>query len=96
MEVKCDNMNACLAVQSGRSRDDYIQHCVRELFVLGASFDVELRVVHCPGRNLVRADALSRMFSSVRCREWVRLDKTLRRARRIRVPVEVFTLRTRL
>ena len=42
LEIKCDNMNACLAVRSGRSKDDFVQHCVRERFVLSVSFDIEL------------------------------------------------------
>ena len=92
VEVKCDNMNACLAVQTGRSKDSYIQHCVRELFVLGVSYDVELRVVHCPGKHMVRADALSRMFSNARCREWVNNDRLLRMAKRVRVADSTFEL----
>ena len=96
VEVKCDNMNACLAVQTGRSRDGFIQHCVRELFVWGVSFDVDLRVVHCPGKNMVRADALSRMFSNDRCRRWVSDDRLLREARRVRVSHRQFRLESKV
>ena len=96
VQVKCDNMNACLAVQTGRSRDDFIQHCARELFVLSASFDVELRVEHCPGVKLTRADALSRMHSEERCRRWVNRDVALSRARRVRVREELFELKSRM
>ena len=96
VQVKCDNMNACLAVQTGRSRDSYIQHCVRELFVLQASHDVELKVVHCPGKKMVRADALSRMYCNDRCREWVIRDAQLARAERVRVRDEVFVLQSRV
>ena len=31
VKVVCDNMNACLAIQTGRSRDPFMQHCAREL-----------------------------------------------------------------
>ena len=92
VHVKCDNMNACLAVQTGRSRDPFIQHCVRELFVWSVSFDIELRLVHCPGKEMDRADALSRMHKEKRCREWVQRDKCLRAARRLRVYERVFEL----
>ena len=96
LEVKCDNMNACLALQSGRSRDSFIQHCVRELFVLTASWDIELRVRHWPGKDMIRADALSRMHADRKCREWVLADSELRRARRVRVPEGAFRLDTRM
>ena len=92
VDVQCDNMNACLAVQSGRSRDSFVQHCVRELFVMGVAFDIELRVVHCPGKDLTRADALSRMHMDHRCRRWVEADSQLRGATRVRVPEEMFVL----
>ena len=92
MDFRCDNMVACLAVDKGRSRDAFLQHCVRELFVLGVRYDLELRIVHQPGRNLERADALSRMHAYRRCEQWVRRDPVLRRTRRVRVPVEKFRL----
>ena len=60
VRVSCDNTNACLAIQSGRSRDDFMQKCVRELFLWCGRYDVELVAVHCPGVKLVRADALSK------------------------------------
>ena len=92
VQVSCDNMNACLAVQSSRSKDPFIQHCIREIFVWRVSFDVDLAIVHCPGRNMTRADALSRMHKEQRCREWVQRDTELRRAKRVRVDREVFKL----
>ena len=92
VQVSCDNMNACLAVQSSRSKDPYIQHCIRELFVWRVSYDVDLCIVHCPGRKMTRADALSRMHKEQKCREWVASDTELRRASRVRVSREVFEL----
>ena len=92
VEIHCDNMNACLAIQSGRSKDKFMQHCVRELFVYAVRFDVELHAKHQPGKELVRADALSRMHADERCRRWVQRDGRLRRARRRAVPEEFFRL----
>ena len=60
VRVDCDNMVVCLALQSGRSRDAYLQHCTREVFLWVASNDIELVAVHRPGVTLIRADALSR------------------------------------
>ena len=96
LQIKSDNMNACLAVQSGRSRDPYIQHCVRELFVLTVTYDIDLRIMHWPGKDLVRADALSRMHADERCRRWVAADRQLCMARRVRVPAALFNLDSRV
>ena len=92
VRVVCDNANACFAIQTGRSRDDYIQHCVRELFLYEARFDVELMAVHRAGELMVRADALSRMHMSVTHAEWVSNDPELSAAHRVRVPPEYFQL----
>ena len=96
VQVKCDNQNACLAVRTGRSRDPFLQHCMRELFVVGVSFDVELRLVHWPGKEMTRADALSRMHKDDGARRWVMADGVLRRARRVRVPASAFRLDSRV
>ena len=92
VDIRSDNMNTCLAVDSGRTKDPFLQECVRELWVLGVKYDLELNIVHQPGKELVRADALSRMYSSTACRRWVERDGALRRARRIRVPDVAFDL----
>ena len=59
VKIRCDNMNDCLAVWSGRSRDSYMQKCVRELFAVCVVHDIELHATHCPGELMQRADALS-------------------------------------
>ena len=90
--VHCDNTNACAAIRSGRSRDPFTQHCVRELFVYRARYDIELRAEHRPGKTIRRADALSRMHKDRASRAWVRGDPLLARASRILVPKEYFEL----
>ena len=70
VKVLCDNTNACFALQTGRSKDSFIQHCIREVFLFSARHDVELVAVHRAGELLVRADALSRMHSSESHRRW--------------------------
>ena len=92
VEIVTDNMNACLAVRSGRSRDPYMQQCVREIFVTKVKFDIELQIRHQAGKELVRADALSRMCVDKRFEEWVRNDELLRQADRMPVPQEYFRL----
>ena len=60
LRILCDNMNSCIALQTGRSRDRYMQACVRSVFVLSVTNDVELDVCHKPGADMTVADALSR------------------------------------
>ena len=96
VRIDCDNMVVCLALQSGRSRDAYLQHCVREVFLLVAANDIELVAVHRPGVSLVRADALSRQHMSQVHRQIVRDDVSLQRAERVRVPDRFFELLSEL
>ena len=84
--VHCDNMNACLAVRSGRSRDPYIQGCVRELFMVSTTHDIELHVTHKPGATMRRADALSRAHTGPTFARRVAEDPQLCRARQVRIP----------
>ena len=83
-------------MQSGRSRDIFIQMCVRELFFYCAVYDIELHVLHRPGRTLVRADALSRAHTAERFMDLVRTDPILARAQRVEVPDSFFELDNRL
>ena len=60
IEIRCDNMNTCILVMRGKSADPYMQKCARELYLVAATNDIELNVIHTPGVELTVADALSR------------------------------------
>ena len=92
VQVQCDNMNACLAVRSGRSRDPYMQGCVRTLFMLCTVHDLELQVNHRPGILMGRADALSRAHTGQVYADRVARDPDLRRARQVRIPQGHFNI----
>ena len=92
VRVYCDNMNACVAIRTGRSRDRFFQACVRELFVYTVTHDVELVAEHRPGVLMQTADALSRAPADPRYRRVAEQDPALRGARRVRVPRGFFTL----
>ena len=96
VRVWSDNMNACLAVQTGRSRDAFMQDCTREIFLYTAAYDVELHVLHKPGVDLRRADALSRAHTAQRFRDWVQRDPLLARAQQIQVPDSYFEINNTL
>ena len=93
VSVLCDNMNACLALRSGRSRDSYMHSCVRELFLVCTIHDIELNVEHRPGVTMTRADALSRAHTGQVFRDRIRSDTKLSRARRVRIHHDVFTIK---
>ena len=59
LRIHCDNMNACVAMRTGRARNEFFQACVRELFVHTVRHDVELIPEHRPGVLMQTADALS-------------------------------------
>ena len=88
----CDNTNAVLAVQTGRSRDQYIQHCAREIFLWTTRHDIELHVQHRPGVQMGRADALSRADTENKLKQVVDNDPELQGAIRVRVPTGFFNL----
>ena len=92
VKVWSDNTNACAAVTTGRSRDLFVQDCVREIFLFTAAHDIELHVSHRPGVQLIRADALSRAHTAQHFRDWIRSDPLLAAAREIVVPDMFFEL----
>ena len=96
VKVECDNSNACMVVTLGQSRDPYMQHCVREVFLLTAAYDIDLRVVHRPGAEMDRADALSRAHTASQYREWIRNDPVLSGALRVRMPDRYFVMDNKL
>ena len=69
-----------------------MQECVRELFLYTAAHDIELHVLHRPGVELQRADALSRAHTDQWYRDWIERDPVLARASRVFVPDVYFEL----
>ena len=93
VRIQCDNMNACLAVRSGRSRDPYMHSCVRELFSVCTVHDIELVIEHKPGVAMTRADTLSRAHTGQVFRDRVAADAELSRARQVRIPMDTFIIK---
>jgi len=56
----CDNEAAVTVVNSGSSKDPFMQRCLRQLWFTVAVHDCELTTPHIPGVHNVLADALSR------------------------------------
>ena len=94
--ILCDNQNSCVAINSGRSRDPYMQDCIRELFLCCSVFDIEVVARHKPGSQLVRADALSRAHMGDRYIRIINDDEDLQQASRVRVPIKFFSVENAL
>ena len=58
-QISCDNDAAVQVVRSGRTRDAFMQRCLRQLWLTSARYDLDLRVSHIPGVHNVFADCLS-------------------------------------
>ena len=59
-KVFCDNLASVHVINSGKTRDPFLQACVREICFLCAVFDCEIRAVHLAGEDNRLADFLSR------------------------------------
>ena len=61
--LKCDNQSTVSVVNSGSSRDSFMQCCLREIQYFAARFEFEIKSVHFPGLENRTADLLSRCNS---------------------------------
>ena len=50
-------------VRTGKTRDDMLALCLRNIWLITASHDVDLHIDHIQGRANVVADLLSRIYS---------------------------------
>ena len=57
--VSYDNQSAVHVCQSGKTRDRFLNACLHALWLEAARFNVDLRVIHIPGKDNIIADALS-------------------------------------
>ena len=64
VKIFCDNMAVVQVVGSGKAKDPYLAACLRNLWLLTASFDIELTVEHIQGVKNTTADFLSRLYSN--------------------------------
>ena len=93
IDIRSDNMNTCILVMRGKSVDPYMQRCARELYLVTATNDIDLNVIHTPGVELTVADALSRRHLDQKFDKIVRNSVELRKAKREHPPDHLFELR---
>ena len=93
IEIRCDNMNTCILVMRGKSADPYMQKCARELYLVAATNDIDLNVIHTPGVELTVADALSRCHLEKRLDKIVQNSSVLSKAHRDHPEDHLFEIR---
>ena len=81
-----------MALQTGRSRDPFMQSCIRTIFLLSVLHDVEILVSHRPGISLVSADALPRLHKAERYRSILEELGVLEGKLEVVVPAEHFVI----
>ena len=59
----CDNLAVVQVVRTGKTRDDMLALCLKNIWLITASHDVDLHIDHIQGRANVVADLLSRIHS---------------------------------
>ena len=74
LRVYCDNEATVLVINSGKSRDRFMQQCLRELCYVTAKAQCVLRAVHLPGVQNRLPDLLSRWQISKQGETWLRCE----------------------
>ena len=50
-------------VKSGKSRDEFLSACLRNIWLILTVFDIDLQITHIKVSNNTIADTLSRLYS---------------------------------
>ena len=58
--LKCDNQSTVAVLNSGSTKDSFMQCCLREILFFAARYNFEVRAVYFPGVDNRTADVLSR------------------------------------
>ena len=60
--IHCDNMAVVNSILSGRSWDPFLGSVARNIWLLTATHNIHITVVHIPGKKNIYAEALSRWY----------------------------------
>ena len=63
LKIFCGNKAVVKVVESGKTKDSYLAACIRNIWLLTATYDINLSVQHIQGAHNVIADCLSRLYS---------------------------------
>ena len=59
--IHCDNQAVVIVINSGKTRDPILAAITRNIAMIRATQDINLKLVHIPGKHNTIADALSRI-----------------------------------
>ena len=63
VQFYCDNAAVVQVVQTGRTRDEMLALCLRNIWLLSATYDITVTIKHIRGKANHIADLLSRIYS---------------------------------
>ena len=63
IDIFCDNLGVVQVVETGKTKDSFLALCIRNIWLLTASLDIQLNINHVPSVHNVIADTLSRIYS---------------------------------
>ena len=58
----CDNAAVVQVVDSGKTRDPLFAACLRNIWMLTATYDIEISIRHIPGSKYTVSDLFSRLY----------------------------------
>ena len=64
VKIHCDNMAVVCSLNSGRSWDPFLGLVARNIWLVTATFDIDLSITHIPGKSNGLADSLSRWYGA--------------------------------
>ena len=65
IKIFCDNLAVVQVVKSSKTKDKFLAACIRNIWLISASNDIEIVIEHIEGKKNVIADLLSRLHSQV-------------------------------
>ena len=60
IQIYCDNESVVTVINSGRTKDNFMASCIREIWLEVSKYSYQLRAVHLPGEENRVPDWLSR------------------------------------
>ena len=71
-----DNENALVAINKGKTHDEFMLDCLREITWYTAKYEILLRAVYIRSKENILPDALSRWYKSSEARRTVKRNIT--------------------
>ena len=62
ISIFCDNLGVVQVVETRRTRDSFLAICIRNIWLITATWDIQLNIHHIPGVYNIIAGTLSRVY----------------------------------